>query len=257
MSIKVQLESFLIGLQFLSRIHLAKQTIWTEEAFGRSVRYFPLVGACIGILLGLAAWTLESHFSSHVIALFLLLGNIYLTGGLHCDGFMDTMDGLLSGREPKRILEIMKDSRVGANGVVLFVALFALKWTFLEEISQPLLPLTLFSAAVLARLAMVLAITRFPYARREGIGKSFAQFAGPKTWWYSFGITVLLFSPLSHAYLIFAFLLICVLLFAYFFSTKVSCYLGGLTGDIYGSITELTELLVYFLMFILSKWLMW
>lgn len=256
MSIKAQLESFLIGLQFLSRIHLAKQTVWTEEAFGRSVRYFPLIGSCIGILLGLAAWSLESHFSSHFIALFLLLFNIYLTGGLHCDGFMDTMDGLLSGREPKRILEIMKDSRVGANGVVLFVALFSLKWTFLEEISQPLLPLTLFSAAVLARLAMVLAITRFPYARPEGLGKSFAQYASPKTWWQSFSITVLLFLPLSQAYLIFVFLLMFVLVFAFWFSKRVSDYLGGLTGDIYGCITELTELLVYFLMFILSKWLM-
>ena len=43
--------SFLIALQFLTRIQLARHLIWTNEAFGASLRCFPLVGCCIGLCL--------------------------------------------------------------------------------------------------------------------------------------------------------------------------------------------------------------
>ena len=52
------MKAFLIGLQFLTRIQVVKQTVWTEEDFGKSVRYFPLVGLVLGLLYGFLAWLL-------------------------------------------------------------------------------------------------------------------------------------------------------------------------------------------------------
>jgi adenosylcobinamide-GDP ribazoletransferase len=58
------MQAFLIGLQFLTRICVVKQTVWTEEDFGKSVRYFPLVGAVLGCIYALVAWLSTDLFHS-------------------------------------------------------------------------------------------------------------------------------------------------------------------------------------------------
>ena len=68
------------------------------------------------------------------LMLIIVVSEFLLTGGLHADGLMDTSDGLFSGRERERKLEIMKDSRVGSFGVVAFVFVTLLKWQLLAAI---------------------------------------------------------------------------------------------------------------------------
>ena len=104
------MKSFFIALQFLSRIHVVTQTVWTEADFGRSVIFFPLVGTVIGAVLCLAYVGISLWFSQPYMAVLLVLCWLLVTGGLHADGLMDTADGLFSGRSRERILEIMKDS---------------------------------------------------------------------------------------------------------------------------------------------------
>ena len=106
------MKAFFIGLQFLTRIHLVSQTVWTEEDFGKSVRYFPLVGAVLGMIYGGTAFimfNLLPHFgvfTPHYFGVAILLAmTVILTGGIHCDGFMDTVDGIFSGRPRDRMLE--------------------------------------------------------------------------------------------------------------------------------------------------------
>ena len=112
------MKAFLIGLQFLTRLKLARQDTWTDADFGRSVKYFPLVGAVIGLILVLVYKGTVPYLPHHIGTVLLLVSEAVLTGGLHLDGFMDTMDGLFSYRSSPRILEIMKDSRVGSNAVM-------------------------------------------------------------------------------------------------------------------------------------------
>ena len=122
------MRSFLTALQFLTRIHLVRQENLTAEDFGRSTRFFPLVGVVLGALYLLAALAclaflgLPSYTGKAILVLLPLL----LTGGLHADGFMDTVDGLFSGRSRERMLEIMKDSRTGSFGVAAFAGLLLL-----------------------------------------------------------------------------------------------------------------------------------
>ena len=95
----------------MTRINIVKQTVWTEESFGKSVKYFPLVGAVLGVCyavpLFIFVYFTENQFPIFTGALGFFL-TIILTGGIHCDGLMDSADGLFSGREKDKMLEIMK-----------------------------------------------------------------------------------------------------------------------------------------------------
>ena len=97
------MHSFLIGLQFLTRIRFVRQTTWTAEDFGRSTRFFPLVGLVLGLCYMLAAWV-PIYFLGvrSLTCVLILILPILLTGGIHADGFMDTADGIFSGPECAR-----------------------------------------------------------------------------------------------------------------------------------------------------------
>ena len=263
------MRAFFIGLQFLTRISIVEQKDWCEKDFADSVRYFPLIGLVLGIIYAAFAALLLSFLPQngillphHVVAAILLILPILLTGGLHCDGFMDTMDGLFSGRSRERMLEIMKDSRVGANGVFAFVLLMIFDWSVLLDLLQSawLFP-ALFAMPIVSRLMMVVAISAFPYARPVGMGKAFKD-GGTKSVLYGafFYTLILVFFPgvaadflgiipldaagLSSWLLSMTAVIFAALLFTIFFASYATRHLGGLTGDVYGAITTLTETLV-------------
>ena len=243
------MNSFLIGLQFLTRIFVVKQSVWTEQSFGESVKFFPAVGAVLGIFyaaivgaisfLNLPLFTGAVGFATMII----------LTGGIHCDGLMDSADGLFSGREREKILEIMKDSRAGAFGVVSMILVAVLEVSTLTELARLStwwLCAAIFSAPIIARLMMVVAIGAFPYARKSGMGKAFAQFTTRRTIIFAAGESILLLLPLILISKIFFLCaaaaslvaLIVTIKFARFSTRKIS----GVTGDIYGAITTLAEM---------------
>lgn len=236
------MNSFLVGLQFLTRIRIVRQTVWTAEDFGRSTRFFPLVGLVLGICYALAAWTLISVLGMRALtAALLLILPLLLTGGLHADGFMDTADGVFSGRERERKLEIMKDSRVGSFGVVAFVLLMFLQFALLLDMSPPLLVSVFFVMPIIGRMAMVLAVSCFPYARKDGVGKTFADMADRGTVAIAAVTTAVLVVPIGFLATV---ALILGTIFALLFCRAMTKSLGGVTGDVYGAATVLTETLV-------------
>lgn len=236
------MNSFLIGLQFLTRIHLVRQTVWTAEDFGRSTRFFPLVGLVLGICYALAAWLLLYALGMRSLtAALLLILPLLLTGGLHADGFMDTADGVFSGRDRARKLEIMKDSRVGAFGVVSFVMLMFVQYALLSDLAPMLFVPALFVMPIIGRLAMVLAVACFPYAREDGMGKTFADMADRSTVVIAALTTAILVLPWGA---LAAAALVLGTLFALLFCRMITNVLGGVTGDVYGAATVLTETLV-------------
>ena len=264
------LRAFFIGLQFLTRISIVEQKDWCEKDFADSVRYFPLIGLVLGIIYAafaaLLLRLLPEHgvfVPPHVVAATLLMLPILLTGGLHCDGFMDTMDGLFSGRSRERMLEIMKDSRVGANGVFAFVLLVLFNWSVLLDLLQsPWLFPALFVMPIVSRLMMVVAIAAFPYARPAGMGKAFKDGGTKSVLCAAFCYTLLLLllpgvvaefsrtafvmgtGALSAWLISMTAAFSIALLFAVFFARYAVRHLGGLTGDVYGAITTLVEALV-------------
>lgn len=242
------MHSFLVGLQFLTRLRLVKQTEWTAADFGRSVKFFPLIGLVIGLVLAAVYFSLQRYLPIHVLAAVVLIAEIVVTGGLHGDGFMDTADGVFSGRSRERMLEIMKDSRVGANGVMAFGALLLLKWTLFLDMPGDSLLIALTVMPVIGRLAMVIGITCFPYARPEGMGKAFAQYANKQALYIAAGCTLAVIAVMGQ---VAAYAALVAIGLAILFAKYITNILGGLTGDVYGAMTELTELCVLFLFLIL------
>jgi adenosylcobinamide-GDP ribazoletransferase len=242
------MKNFFIGLQFLTRIRLVTQTEWSLDSFGKSVKYFPLVGLVIGSILAIVAYFFIIYLPlhhilvpKHIISTVLLILSILITGGLHCDGFMDTMDGVFSGRARDTMLEIMKDSRVGANGVTAFIMLILCKWSLLLDILPENLVIALFIMPIISRLGMVMGITLFPYARPDGMGKAFAQYADKKSLMIAILSTFIFVVPLGAISII---SMISVAIFTILFCKYITNVLGGLTGDVYGALTELSEVIV-------------
>ncbi len=259
------MNEFLIGLQFLTRISIVNQTIWTEESFGKSVKYFPAVGAVLGIfyfaiivilnILIVSEFNLITIFTNvqfpFLKAAVILISMAILTGAIHCDGFMDTFDGLFSGRERDKMLEIMKDSRVGAFGVVSFVMISIFDFALLSELanlSTLKLLSAIYSAPIIARLMMVVTIAKFKYARPEGMGKAFAKFTNRSTVIFAAILTTILLLPLillfKELILSIAVSIIAALIFTIYFGNFATKKIGGVTGDIYGAVTTISETIV-------------
>lgn len=238
------LGDFITGFQFLTRIPIKPQTQWTPESFSHSVKFFPIIGALIGLLLSAVLYGAQSFWGEklpiHLIAIGLILLEVIITGGLHCDGLMDTVDGIFSGKSRVRMLEIMKDSRVGAFGAMSICLLIFVKYSLILDIDPVLLPLAILVMPIVGRTAVVAAITLYPYARVEGLGKAFYQSAHKYTLYVAGLCSALLLIPLGKTVMVSG---VVGIIFALLLSEYVSKRLGGLTGDVYGAIVELTEII--------------
>lgn len=260
------MNNFLVGLQFLTRITFKRNLDWSEQACGGSVKFFPLIGAILGIIYVLVGYILyfllpsfNIYLSTHLIGFLLLICNIFLTGALHCDGFTDTMDGILSGRNRERILEIMKDSRVGAHGATCLILILIGKYTMFTDLVNYNLYSTnatsfnaliaLFLMPIIARCCMSSAVVNFPYARKQGLGKAFHEYSSPHSMLLASGFTCLVSLCLGTIATI-AFII--TMLTMYAFNRYVNNLLGGLTGDVYGATAEIGELMVLFV-FVLAQ----
>ena len=243
------MKSFLIALQFLTRIHLAQQQEWTDEDFGGAVKFFPLTGIIIGLFLCLAYWLFSQVFATPFIVVLVVAVWLFITGGLHADGFMDTADGIFSCRDRERMLAIMKDSRVGSNGVIAFVFLVLFKITFLAAIPADMIFLVLIGVPTASRLGTLISIFEFPYARPQGLGKAFVEYAPSGTL-----VTGFVFSLMPALYFGFlAFLLVgAAMLTSLLANYYIVGKLGGVTGDTYGAVTEFTEMTLCGLMAVIG-----
>jgi adenosylcobinamide-GDP ribazoletransferase len=202
------------------------------------MRWFPLVGALIGgIVAGVdaALAAVASPEVRSVVAVALLAG---LTGALHLDGLMDTCDAVFAVKTPAERLAIMRDSRVGSFGIVGAACVLLLKYAAILSLPAEARVQALIAMAVLSRWAMVYATSRYPTARLEGMAFS-----------YRSGLRA---SHLALAtVLAAAFVLPAGLagagywLTAWLTTTMVASYarskVGGLTGDVYGAISEAVE----------------
>ncbi|MDP3013664.1 MAG: adenosylcobinamide-GDP ribazoletransferase [Candidatus Subteraquimicrobiales bacterium] len=241
------MKSIIAAFQFLSSIPIKTKGEVKPDVLGKSVAFFPLVGLVFGGVLVVSDWLFSYIIPKIVVDVFLLIILISLDGGMHLDGFMDTCDGFFGGRGDKeRILKIMKDSNVGAHGVTCAVCLLLLKFALLYSLSGTLRFFALATMPLLARWSVTLAAVFFPYARDEGPGKVFSLYSGVKEFIVSTIVCLLVVFWWKYSFLSF----LGVLLFTLIFSKNMSSRIGGLTGDIYGALVEINEVIVLMLFLI-------
>lgn len=245
------MKSFLIALKFLTTISFGKNLNMQDKELARSALYFPLVGALIGLILVAVDFVFKIFLPGPIVNVFILVILALITGALHLDGFIDSMDGLLSGREKKKILEIMRDSRIGSFGVLAAIFLILLKLSFLNEIVSEIRYPILIIMPVISRWAAVYAAWNYPYARdTSGTGEPFAKLAGAKEF---IGATV--FAAILAIFLM-RFKGIIIWLAAFLFLLLLTKWInkkiGGMTGDTYGAIIEIMELIILILAYLIN-----
>jgi len=242
---------FLRALSFLTILPAGQNRLSEEKELARSMAFFPLAGLVIGLILS-AGYYLFSLFLPRSITLWSVVGLLaFLTRGLHLDGFADTLDGLASGGPKERILEVMRDSRIGAFGVIGLILLIGGKYLALDQLSNAFIPCSLILMAVMGRNSMVLVCFRSSYARPGGgLAKPFSENLKLREMIISLASTcVIAFILQGWKGLL---LLVGIYLFSigykFFFIRK----LGGVTGDVLGGANELSELLCLILLVILE-----
>ncbi|MFN9547860.1 MAG: adenosylcobinamide-GDP ribazoletransferase [Cyanobacteriota bacterium] len=132
--------------------------------FERIARFAPWIGLVLGGLQAGIWWAWQPHGPLLARVCLVLAVALVLTGGLHMDGAMDTADGLAAG---ERLLEAMRDSRVGASGAQALAVLLLLKAGALASLDEAA-PWALVWAAVWGRMAPLLAVAWFPYLHPRG-----------------------------------------------------------------------------------------
>ncbi|MGO4698210.1 adenosylcobinamide-GDP ribazoletransferase [Paenibacillus sp. 2TAB26] len=254
--LKLHFQALIAAFQFLTRFPVPITVPFQGSVLSRSVVYFPVAGAFIGICLLACTWLLALFVPAWPCAVLILAIWTALSGGLHLDGWMDTADGVLSHRSRERMLEIMKDSRVGAMGVIAAVLLLLLKASLLAELLNgghfeqygPLLII----APIWSRAWMSAAIAGWPNARQgDGIAVLFNEVKWPQataSFVMAAILSVLTFwiagTGTNVALIMLLIIVILTICCGGFIAAWLNRKLGGLTGDTYGAMNEAIEALL-------------
>ena len=268
------MKGFLLLLSFMTRIPMPKID-YDEEKLGKSMKLFPLVGVVIGFILLffsiVFSYVLSNlSFSAFlpIIILVVILTDLISTGTLHLDGLADTFDGIFSYRSKHKMLEIMKDSRLGSNGALALILYFLIKFVLLYSLfieDQGEASFVILTYPVVARLCSVISCASAPYARGSGMGKTFVDNTKASGVIIALLITVVYSSAMlyhitfPHALpsdlvirkLGVNLLIIAILgLFAFSFSKLIERKIGGITGDTLGALLEISSLVYIFLVIV-------
>jgi len=249
------MKPFLVTLQFITRIPVPQN--WTSDfdfdQTYRGVVTFPVVGVILGTIASAITLSLFSvlHWGSALSAATYVFLMAVLSGGFHLDGLADTCDGIFSARTPDRMLEIMKDSRLGTHGALALFFVLILKILAVTQILETA-PNTALLILILSPCAsrswMSLLMYKQKYARESGLGHIYINRLSSQQFYLTLLLGAAICSWLLGVQSLIAFGL--TGLFAWIYRRYINNTIGGQTGDTLGAGNELFEL--FFLMAITS-----
>jgi adenosylcobinamide-GDP ribazoletransferase len=261
------MKRFLLAFQFLTIIPVKKMYNVSDGEAGSSSALFPLVGAFQGALLTFSSMLCMQVFPAELANGLLVLLMAIMTAGLHLDGLADTFDAIASRKDKEEKLAIMKDSAVGPCGVISIVLVILLKYLSFNALFFSASGVTYYSSLflmpVFSRWAMVASIFHTKSARQEGLGKIFIDHTGTKELMsaalltFMLSVVILIISnkvigaDLQSSFFVTAFAVLYIFcLIVVWFSKKI---FGGMTGDTFGAVAELSEIIFLITVIICSQ----
>lgn len=238
---------------FFTRVPCPKWVDHSEEYLNKASMYFPLIGWIVGGFSALIFWLAKFFFPVSVSLIFSMIASILMTGAFHEDGFADVCDGFGGGWTKEKILEIMKDSRVGSYGVIGMILMLGTKFALLNQISVQFVPAALIAGHSLSRFASTSVIFTHQYVRENEDSK--AKLLAKKMQFSDiiiaavFGTIPLLF---MQNYL-FILTIIPVFLARWYMMRYFVKWIGGYTGDCLGAVQQVTEV-VFYIFVLLITW---
>lgn len=235
------MKAFFAAVQFLTIISLPASWTGDEKTLSRSVSFFPLVGLLIGAIAAALDLLLAAILPAAAAACLTVFFLIAITGGLHMDGLADTADGFFSARTRPKMLEIMRDSRIGAMGVMAILFVVMLKIAALLSLSSPERQTVILLMPFAGRSAIILMMTTLSYVRSEG-GLA-TIFSAKRSWWTPIPVLLFLlligggYGRITGLFAVLVSLAVAAVLIRYTFHK-----IGGFTGDTLGAVSEMTEM---------------
>lgn len=240
-----ELYALLGAIRFFTRIPVSDRIPHSDALLNHAARYFPAVGLLVGLISAITFDIALTGLPKSVSILIAMIASIYLTGAFHEDGLTDMTDGLGGGWDKPRILEIMKDSRVGSYGVIAIALVLAVKFACLNEMPTVWVPALFITGHAFSRYCSVLIMAGMKYVREDALSKAkplatelSKNALGVAT---LFGLMPLLWLPLG------AMLsgIICAFTLTVWLGRKLQKWLGGYTGDCLGAVQQLSEVAFY------------
>jgi len=243
-------KQIICAIQFLTRIPLPIKIDISEKNFGKSIAYAPLVGSIIGAIMCIVYYLISLSGAFSVAVIVSLATYVVITGALHIDGLGDTFDGLFSNKSKDRMLEIMRDSRMGTNGIVAIFFVLIIDIFALTEVNNASIYVILLVMPIIGRLGTITSVSFSRYARSTGMGGLFINNCGITEFLIGFLITVIIGFFAIGIWIIPA-ILICIM-FSSIFIIITKSKIDGMTGDTCGAVCEICQML--FLVFALFVW---
>lgn len=237
--------AFKIAFSMYSKIPMPN-TDWNKRNMKYAICFFPLVGGVIGILTVLWGYiSYKFQIGGVLYASILTILPILITGGIHFDGFLDTMDALSSYQSTARKLEILKDPHTGAFAIISGITYFIFYFGVLSEVKGEGL-IIIAIGFMLSRALSGLSIVTFTCAKNSGLAASFSDAAQKDKVKYTMIVYILLCSLgmiLVNSILGIATIVIALSVFIYYKSMSKKQF-GGITGDIAGYFLQICELAI-------------
>jgi adenosylcobinamide-GDP ribazoletransferase len=244
-----QIRLFFTALQFFTRLPIPRWVGFDPAWLNQASRYFPLVGVVVALITGAVYAAAFKLFPPMIAVILSVAVGIYVTGAFHEDGFADMCDGFGGGMTQERVLEIMKDSRIGAYGAIGTFRILLLKCAALTRLPPFGVLAALMFAHPMSRLMAVSLIWRLDYARAEGKAKPLAQKMGTGEFAFAAvtalapALTLIYLHWLSWTMLISG--LAAALVATIWLARKFVRRIGGYTGDCLGAVQQVTEVIFY------------
>ena len=244
------INGLILSLQFLTRIPINKEIDFHEENIRKSTFFFPFIGILLGAVTALSYY-IVLPFDKEVASFVAVLIIIILTGGLHLDGLSDTADGFYSARDKEKMLVIMKDSRIGAFGVISLILVILFKYIIISNLSYNV-GLAIILSLGNSRLVTLIQMTYKKTSRPGGLGELFHN-SKPKNYMIgSFILYTIIISILNIKFLI---PLLGSIILGELITKITYKKIDGFTGDVYGATIELCEAFSLLLFMGVIQWI--
>lgn len=236
---------FLTALMFFTRIPVPASLPYSKELLNKALRFFPLVGGIVGAIGAGSLWLGLLIFPFPLALLLSMLVTIFVTGAFHEDGFADFCDGYGGGTTKEKVLEIMKDSRLGTYGTIGLTAMLGTKFMALGYLTLPHIFLVLVAAHVFSRFVPVLLVYTTPYIREDALSK--AKPIGNQTTKTSVAIALItaLIPLLFFDWPSMVGMLVASAVVLWLFRAYIMKRTGGYSGDVLGALQQLVEVAFY------------
>ncbi len=236
------MRALILQIKFFTRIPVPVDVPFDDETFARGVIFAPAAGLLIGLILLAVFHVMDLVGKPALSVMAVIIAETMITGALHMDGLADTFDGIFSNRPKEKILDIMRDSRIGTNGTLGIILLLMAKFALLISMDFKEIGPVIAAMPVISRMSVAWCAGVSAYARSDhGLGRALIERTGKKEIFWATTIA----SAAAAALLVEKALpgIASVIIFTLLFTGYVKKKIGGVTGDILGAVIEISGII--------------